>query len=229
MSDFDVVRDDLALDALAAGLRPEDSDETLDLLYALRTGIEPVAPVLPLPRKRSGLFVALAAAAGIVVGGVTAGAVAVADRPGELLYAAHSAILGPTDRSGARVTELLDRASGALAAGDRAGARRLLAQAEAMIPSVPEGDRAALRERLALLSGFAAEPTPSATPSPDRHGGRSPEPSPSAEPGDDHSGSGSSGSGSDDSGSGSSGSSGSGSSGSSGSGHSGSGSGSGDD
>jgi hypothetical protein len=229
MTDLDVTRDDLALDALAVGLLPEGDDETYGLLHALRIDLDaapvPVAPVSDAPavvvplrprrRRRSGLFVALSAAAGIVVGGVTAGAVVVADRPGELLYAAHHAILGPTDHSAHDVTELLDRASLALARGDRSGARTLLAQARVLIPAVPdEADRTALRERLALLSSLTVTPTPVPSASPDDHGGVTPSRTP--EPGDDHGGtsgtsgsSGSSGSGSDDSGSSGSGTSGS--------------------
>jgi hypothetical protein len=232
MTDLDVTRDDLALDALAVGLLPEGDDETYGLLHALRIDLDaapvPAAPVSDAPavvvplrprrRRRSGLFVALSAAAGIVVGGVTAGAVVVADRPGELLYAAHHAILGPTDHSARDVTALLDRASLALARGDRSGARTLLAQARALIPAVPDvADRTALRERLALLSSLTVTSTPVPSASPDDHGGVTPSRTP--EPGDDHGGSSgssgsSSGSGSDDSGSSGSGRSGSGTSGS---------------
>jgi hypothetical protein len=209
MSDLDVARDDLALDALAAGTLPDGfgGDAAVGLLHALRTDLDDVvspepgvAPVVPLRprRRRSATVIALAAAAGIVVGGVAGGAVVVADRPGELLYAAHSAILGAEDHTAAQVTALLDDASGALARGDRATARRLLARATALIASVPDaGDRTALRTRAATLMGYAVEPTPS----PDRHGGEGPSASRTPEPADDHGGS--SGSGSDDSGSGS--------------------------
>jgi hypothetical protein len=195
MSDMDVARDDLALDALANGLVPAGDDPALALLGALRgdldDAVRPPAKVVALrerPRRRSGALLALAAAAGIVVGGITAGAVVSSDQPGELLYAAHNAILGEEDRAAAAdVTKLLDEAAGALANGDRTGARRLLRRAEAAIPAVPvAAERAALRERLDTLTAFAVDPTPSPTPSP----------SPSDDSDDDSSGKGS---GSDDS------------------------------
>lgn len=117
MNDFDVARDDLALDALATGLAPAGDDPALSLLHALRSDLDDaVAPVatdpvvVPLRRRRTGVFMALAAAAGLVVGGITAGAVAVSDQPGELLYAAHRAVLGTGDHASADVTTLLDQA-----------------------------------------------------------------------------------------------------------------------
>lgn len=212
MNDFDVARDDLLLDALAAGRAPDSDDPTVALLAAFRTELDAaVSPVVvPMrPRRRSATFIAIAAAAGLVVGGLTAG-VAASDRPGEFLYAAHEAIVGkPAPSHAEDVTKLLDQASGALARRDLAGARRLLAQASALLPRVTDATtRDALRARLALLQSYAVQPT--ATPSPTRttepgddHGGSSgsgssddsPTTSPSS---DDHSGSGSSGSGSDD-------------------------------
>jgi len=204
MSEYDVARDDLLLDALAAGRAPDSDDPTVALLAAFRTDLDAaVSPVVvPLrTRKRSATLIALAAAAGLVVGGLTAG-VAVSDKPGQLLYAAHEAIVGKATPSHADdVTKLLDQASGALARRDLAGARRLLAQASALLPRVSDTvTRDALKARLALLQSYAVEPTPSPSPSVDDHGGRTPEPSETTEPGDDHGGSsGSSGSGSDDS------------------------------
>ncbi|HEV2889734.1 MAG TPA: hypothetical protein VGX28_05105 [Frankiaceae bacterium] len=239
MSDLEVARDDIALSAIAAGNAPDSDDPTLLLLASYRADLdEAAAPPEPLrvdstvvplaPRRRRATLVALSAAAGIVVGGLTAGAVAVADRPGESLYAVHVAVFGKAETKTSDVTALLDQASGLLARGDRAGARRLLGRAAAAIPTVPESDRPALRRRLDDLLPYAAEParptprptptatraTPRPTESEDRSGsnsgsGRSAEPSES----EDHSGSGSSGSGS--SGSGSSGSGSSGTSGSS--------------
>jgi hypothetical protein len=217
MSDFDVARDDLALDALSAGLAPASDDPALDLLHALRADLDTAAPdgavvpavvpgvVVPLRRRRTAAFMALAAAAGLVVGGITAGAVAVSDQPGEFLYAAHRAVLGSADHSAADVATLLDQAAGRLAVRDRAGARKLIAKARALLPSVPDADRTALRQRLDGLAALAAEPvpapTPTVTPSPDRHGGRTPSTVETSEPGDDHGGSSGSsgGSGSDDS------------------------------
>ncbi|HEU0132561.1 MAG TPA: hypothetical protein VFQ85_16370 [Mycobacteriales bacterium] len=225
MSDLEIARDDLALDALAAGELPDGDDAAFGLLHALRAELdEAVAPAAPVVvplrprRRRSATLIALSAAAGLVLGGLTAGAVVAADRPGEMLYAAHKAVLGASTPTAAdKVTAVMDRAADALARGDRPGARRLLAQALAMVPAVSEEQRAALLQRHATLSRYALDPVPTATPSPDRHGGRTPTATRSAEPGDDNGGtSGTSGtSGSDDSGSDdSSGTSGSGTSGS---------------
>jgi hypothetical protein len=219
VNDFDVARDDLLLDALAAGRAPGSDDPTVALLAAFRTDLDAaVSPVVvPMrPRKRSATLIALAAAAGLVVGGLTAGAVAVSDKPGELLYSAHEAIVGkPAPTHAEDVTTLLDQASGALARRDLAGARRLLAQASALLPRVTDATaRDALATRLALLQSYAVEPTPSPTVRPTRtpepgddHGGSSgsggSDDSPTTSPtSDDHSGSGSSGSGSSGSGSG---------------------------
>jgi hypothetical protein len=206
MSDFDVVRDDLALDALAAGTLPEGDDEVLGLLHAFRTDLEPVAApapvVLPLRprRRRSASLIALSAAAGLILGGITAGAVVTADNPDQLFYAAHKAVLGDP-RAADRVSRLLDDAALALAKGDRRAARERLAKAAERLGDVDDPvERDALRDRLRRLGALAVEPVPSATPSHDDD--RTPEPSESA---DDHGGS----SGSDDSGSGTSGGSGS--------------------
>ena len=245
MNEIDVARDDLALDALAAGTDPGADDAALSMLFALRTELDPpvhvtserLAPVVPIrSRRRSSLLFAIAAAAGLVVGGVTAGAVAVADRPGEFLHTTHVAVLGTNDESAAEATRLLDEAAATLARGDRPGARRLLDAAARVIGTVPDGDeRSALRARhatLLLYVGEAPSASPTPSPSPDDSDDRTPEPRESDDSSgsgsgsddsrdDDSSGSGSGGSGSGDSsgsGSGGSGSSGSGRSGSSGSG-----------
>ena len=227
MNDVDVARDDLALDALAAGVAPVGHDEVYGLLHALRTDLDPAADaddaatpptVVPLrPRRRRLSLIALSAAAGLVLGGVTAGAVVTADQPGDLLYAARTAVLGDP-RAAERVTKLLDEAAEALAEGDREEAGKRLDKAVERLADVEDpAARAALRERVDRLRALAALPAPAPTrgadetpepretSSPDDDGSESPEPRES-EP-DDNSGSGSSnsGSGSDDSGSDSSG------------------------
>ncbi|HVF04923.1 MAG TPA: hypothetical protein VNA20_08795 [Frankiaceae bacterium] len=201
--------DDLALDALAAGRAPENGDEVLGLLHALRTDLDdatapPVAApaVVPLRPRRSrrAALVGLSAAAGLIVGGLTAGAVVSADRPGQLFYAAHKAVLGDPDAA-ERVTKLLDDAAEALAEGDRREAARGLDRAAEALREVEDGaEREALADRMARLRGIlaATTPVPSATPSETE----TPEPSETEteSPDGDNSGSGSdsSGSGSDD-------------------------------
>jgi hypothetical protein len=166
----DLVRDDLLLDALAAGL-PAAGDPVGSLLGALRldldaavapAGAVPGVPVLPVRRaRRSVAVVALAAAAGLAIGAMGAAAVAQADRPGDLLHAAHEVAFGHDDRTAAEAATLLDQVAGALARGDRAGARRLLAKAAPVVARVPDARaRAALRARLDTLTRFAAEPPP---------------------------------------------------------------------
>ena len=219
MSDLEIARDDIALSAIAAGNAPDSDDPTLLLLASLRTDLDErladprptkvASTVVPMrSRRRTGSLIALSAAAGVVFGGVTAGLVAASDRPGESLYAVHAAVFGKAETKTAEVTALLDQAAGMLARGDRAAARRLLGRAATLIPSTPESDRAALRERLDDLTAFAAEPVrptvrPTARPTPTATR-ETPEPTES-ETDDDNSGSGSdnSGSGSDNSGSGS--------------------------
>lgn len=212
MSDLEIARDDIALSAIAGGATPDSDDPTLLLLASYRADLddaaaEPVAvPALPMappavvpPRSRRhrAALVALSAAAGLVVGGITAGVVAVSDRPGESLYAVHAAIFGAAEDTADEATALLDQAAGRLARGDRAGARRLLGQAAPLVGAAPESDRARLRARLDDLMVLAAEPVrpsprPTSRPSPSE----TPEPTES-ETDDDSSGSGSSGSGSD--------------------------------
>lgn len=174
MTDFDVARDDLALDALAAGRLPEGADATLAALYALRTDLD--GNVTPLRRRPRTLLVAVAAAvAGLVVGGVV-----VSSRPGQPFYATHRVVFGGTDHTKAdAVTALLDRAAGRLARGDRVGARRVLAEAARLLPAVSGSDRMRLTARLRDLTALAAEPTPAPVPTPSRHEDH---PSPSATP-----------------------------------------------
>lgn len=215
MSDIEIARDDLALDALAAGTVPDTDDEALLLLGALRTDLDAPAAapdVVPLRRKprRRLAAVALSAAAGLILGGMTAGAVVTSDQPGELFYAAHKAVLGDP-RASERVTKLLDEAEEELTEGDRRGAIQRLDKAAERLGDVEDPvARRTLRARLDRLRAIAASPAPSPQPRED----------------DDNSGSGSSGSGSDDADSSGSGS---GSDDDSGSDSSGSGSGSDDD
>ena len=222
----DVVRDELALDALAAGRAPEAADEVLGLLHALRADLDgpavtaqaPTAPVATAPvataptvvplrtrRPHRAALVALSAAAGLVVGGLTAGAVVTADQPGELLYAARKAVLGDP-KAAERVSRLLDDAAEALAEGDRREARRRLDQAAERLGDVEDtGERAVLAGRLARLRALLAAPTPAATPSPSASpdDDPTPEPTETESPDDDNSGKGSSSSGSGSDGSGS--------------------------
>lgn len=192
MSDIEIARDDLALDALAAGRVPDTDDEALLLLGALRTdldaseGVEPtVVPLRRRPRRLTA--VALSAAAGIILGGLTAGAVVTSDQPGELFYAAHKAVLGDP-RASERVTKLLDEAQEELTEGDRRGAIQRLDKAAERLGDVEDPvARETLRARLDRLRAIAAAPAPSPQPRED----------------DDNSGSGSSGSDDDSSGSGS--------------------------
>jgi hypothetical protein len=225
MSDIEIARDDLALDALAAGMVPDTDDEALLLLGALRTDLGAPAPdaapnVVPLRRRPRRLAaVALSAAAGIILGGMTAGAVVTSDQPGELFYAAHKAVLGDP-RASQRVTKLLDEAAEELGEGDRRGAIQRLDKAQERLGDVEDPvARDTLLARLNRLRALAAAPAPAPQP---RDDDTTPEPRETESAGDDKSGSGSSGSGS--SGSDDSSGSGSGSSGSSGSGSSGSGS-----
>lgn len=212
MSDIEIARDDLALDALAAGTVPDTDDEALLLLGALRADLdEPTAPnVVPLRRKprRRLAAVALSAAAGIVLGGMTAGAVVTSDQPGELFYAAHKAVLGDPKAS-ERVEKLLDEAAEELDEGDRRGAIQRLDKAEERLGDVEDPlARRTLRERLDRLRALAAAPAPAPQP---RDDDKTPEPRETESPDDDSSGSGSgsdddssgSGSGSDDDSSGS--------------------------
>ena len=235
----DVARDDLALDALAAGHLPDSDDEVFGLLGALRADLEPPAPVIhaeatrvvppvvvPLRRKRRPFaLVALSAAAGLVLGGLATGAVVTSDQPGEVFYAARKAVLGDPEQA-ERVTKLLDDAAEALAEGDRREARKRLEQARERLAGVEDGaEREALTARLDRLAAIAAAPAPRPSATPSRDDDETPEPRETESPVDDSSGSDdgsdNSGSGSDDpddtdnSGSGSSGS-GSGSSGSGG-------------
>ncbi|HWL38433.1 MAG TPA: hypothetical protein VNQ77_19760 [Frankiaceae bacterium] len=199
MSDIDIARDDLALDALAAGLVPDTDDEALLLLGALRTDLDLPAQapdVVPLRRKPRRLAaVALSAAAGLILGGMTAGAVVTSDQPGELFYAAHKAVLGDP-RASERVTKLLDEAQEELDEGDRRGAIQRLDKAGERLGDVEDPvAREALRARLDRLRAIAAAPAPP------------PQPRESSGSDDDSSGTGSgsdddssgSGSGSDDS------------------------------
>lgn len=210
-NDLEVARDDIALSAIAGGNAPDSDDPTLLLLQSFRADLDAAVAlperiaservVVPVrPRRRSASLVALSAAAGIVVGGVTAGAIAFSDRPGDVLYTAHAAVFGKAETRTSDVHALLDQAAGLLARGDRAGARRLLGRAATMVASVPESDQPALRRRLDDLTAYAAEP---ARPTPSPAPTRTPEPTES----EDNSGSGSDdsdNSGSDNSGSGSS-------------------------
>ena len=217
----DVARDELALDALAAGRAPEAGDEVLGLLHALRADLDgpaatappvttPVATapnVVPLRtrRPRRAALVALSAAAGLVVGGLTARAVVTADQPGQLLYAARKAVLGDP-KAAERVSRLLDDAAEALAEGDRREARRRLDQAAERLADVEDsGERAVLAGRLARLRALLAAPTPAAPPSPSASpdDDPTPEPTETESPDDDNSGKGSSSSGSGSDGSGS--------------------------
>lgn len=174
MNDLDVARDDLLLDALAAGLLVDD-DPAVALLSALRTSLDgavaPLAPfvaVAPLAgagpvrrARRSVAVIALSAAAGLAIGAFGAAALARADRPGDFLNAARQAVLGGPDRAATEATTLLDQAAGALARGDRAGARRLLAKAAPFVGRVgDEAVRERLRARLDALVVLAAEPPP---------------------------------------------------------------------
>jgi hypothetical protein len=173
MNDLDVARDDLLLDALAAGLLVDD-DPAVGLLSALRTSLDgAVAPLAPLAAagpvgpvgraRRSLAVIALSAAAGLAIGAFGAAALARADRPGDLLNAARQAVLGGPDRASTEATALLDQAAGALARGDRAGARRLLAKAGPFVGRVgDEAVRERLRARLDALVVLAAEPPPGA-------------------------------------------------------------------
>lgn len=207
MSDIDIARDDLALDALAAGTVPETGDEALLLLGALRTDLEAPASapnVVPLRRTPRRLAaVALSAAAGIVLGGMTAGAVVTSDQPGELFYAARKAVLGDP-RASERVTKLLDEAREELDEGDRRGAIQRLDQAAERLGDVEDPvARETLQARLDRLRAIAAAPAPSPQP---REDGSGSDGSGSDDSGSDSSGSGSgsddssgSGSGSDDS------------------------------
>jgi hypothetical protein len=212
-NDLAIARDDIALSAIANGAAPGSDDPTLLLLASFRADLdeavaEPLrvtSTVVPLrPRRRRAGLIALSAAAGIAVGGLTAGAVAVADRPGESLYAVHAAVFGKAETRTEDVTALLDQAAGMLARGDRPAARRLLGQAASLIPNAPETEQARLRARLDDLTVYAAEParpSPAASPSPTRTREATPEPSESEDRSGSNSGSG--GSGSDSSGSGS--------------------------
>lgn len=196
MSDLEIARDDIALSAIAHGNAPDSDDPALLLLASYRADLDraaapvtvpservaptpPAAPVVPLRKRRPGTLIALSAAAGIVVGGLTAGAVVVADRPGDSLYAVHAAVFGPTRTQTDEVTSLLDQASGMLARGNRPAARLLLGRAATLIPGTPQSDQPALRRRLDELSLYAAEPArpaprPTATP-------RAPRPTQTAE------------------------------------------------
>lgn len=210
MNDIEIARDDLALDALAAGRAPEGDDAVLGLLHALRTDLDAPATepaVVPFRRrKRTGFFLGLSAAAGLIIGGLTAGAVVSADQPGQLLYAAHKAVLGDS-KAVERVDELLDDAAEEILEGDMDKARDRLDKAAERLGDVEDPDqRAALRARLnrlrALAAGTVPDDSSSGSGSDDDD---TPEPSetPDADdtedPDDDSSGSGSSGSGSDDS------------------------------
>jgi uncharacterized membrane protein YgcG len=225
----EIARDDLALDALAAGRLPDGDDEVFGLLGALRADLdepvdEPAPVVVPLKRKRRPFAaVALSAAAGLIIGGFAAGAVVTSDQPGELFYAAHKAVLGDP-KAADRVTRLLDDAAEELAEGDRRGALKDLQDARERLADVEDpAVRRLLQERLDRLTVIASQPAPSASPSADDDR-ETPEPGETESPDDDNSGSGSgsddsddsdnSGSGSDGSGSDDSDSSGSGSSGS---------------
>lgn len=210
MSDIEIARDDLALDALAGGALPDGADEVLGLLHALRADLEPAAApapdVVPLRarKRRAGALVALSAAAGLILGGLTAGAVVTADQPGELFYAAHKAVLGDPEES-ERVTKLLDEAAEEIAEGDLDKARDRIDQAAERLADVDDpAERALLEARIARLRALAAAPAPS--PAPSRDDDETPEPRETESDDSDNSGSGSDGSGSDSSGSGSSGS-----------------------
>lgn len=217
MNDIEIARDDLALDALAAGRVPEGGDEVLGLLAAFRADLERPAPnVVPLRprRRRPGALIALSAAAGLILGGITAGAVVTSDQPGELLYAAHKAVLGDP-REASRVARLIDEAAEEIAEGDLAKARDRLDKATARLGEVEDpAERAALRDRIARLRALAAPPSPRPSASPDDDGPgteetETPEPRESESEDSSGKGSGSDDSGSDNSGKGSSGSGGS--------------------
>lgn len=207
MNDIEIARDDLALDALAAGRAPEGDDAVLGLLLALRTDLdEPVSEraVVPLRRRgRTGFFLGLSAAAGLVIGGLTAGAVVTADEPGQLLYAAHKAVLGDS-KAVERVDDLLDDAAEEILEGDLDKARDRLDKAAERLGDVEDPEqRAVLRARLDRLRALAAGTAPDESGSGSGSGDDdTPEPSetPDADetedPDDDSSGSGSSGSGS---------------------------------
>ena len=200
-----IARDDLALDAIATGQRPVGDDEVLDLLYAFRADLEPEAEVVPLRRpRRRGALIALSAAAGLVLGGLTAGAVVSADQPGQLFYAAHKAVLGDP-KAADRVTKLLDDAAEEIAEGDLRNARDRLDKAAGRLGEVEDpAERNALRTRLDNLLVLAAAPSPSATTrsevseTPEPRESETPEPLETESPGD------SSGRGSDNAGKGSS-------------------------
>jgi uncharacterized membrane protein YgcG len=214
MNDIEIARDDLALDALAAGREPEGGDEVLGLLAAFRADVEPPAPnVVPLRprRRRPGALIALSAAAGLILGGITAGAVVTSDQPGELLYAAHKAVLGDPREAG-RVARLIDEAAEEIAEGDLEKARDRLDKATERLGEVEDpAERAALRDRIARLRALVAPSSPQPSASPDDDGTETPEPRESESEDSSGKGSGSddSGSGSDSSGKGSSGSGGS--------------------
>lgn len=212
MSDVEIVRDDLALDALAAGLRPDGDDEVLGLLHALRTDLDetPAPVVVPLrPRRtRSGYLVGLSAAAGLILGGLAAGAVVSADQPGQLLYAARNAVLGDP-KAYDRVDELLDDALEEYTEGDVDKARDRLDKAAEELAEVEDAtERRELQgrlDRLRALVGGAPSPAPRVTPRPSASAsaGDDESPEPRETESEDNSGSGSSTSGSGSSGSGS--------------------------
>jgi hypothetical protein len=156
-----IAADDLLLDALARGERPEGADEVSAMLAAWRADVHPdvdtdvaaevaaepeeapSAPVIPLRRVRPLRRLAVAAAAALVLGGGLAVVAAAGAKPGSPLWPI-TRVVYPERADVAAAQDAVDRARAAATGGRYDEARRLVAEADSLIGrvrSAPDAQR----------------------------------------------------------------------------------------